>query len=333
MVARLCAYLCRTVSACLAAQALLVGCNSGSSSGSGPLTSSSSGGGGGAPVQVVVFTHVEDNTPVGVLGSPQSKASYDKLRSSLLAVAEKARARTITWVLQPDWTLLEAALLYEDAARRATTGGKNVFAYLRDELGVPIDPHSHEKGGYNYADVAYLLAELGVGGSTVIGGHIWDPSLPEFQEWDRFREPLKGQKYPSFSWRGDILIGAGTPNHVNDPVVSGLWRPLDRDHFFEHSPSGNIVAVGAWRDDLAGVEELVALRASGSAPTSMLLTAYWNVQPKLLTADDGPADVDASVFAPLAWLRDEGAVEVTDFAALVARWRSEFGGAEGLYRP
>ena len=115
----------------------------------------------------------------------------------------------------------------------ATTGGINVLRHLRDTLGVRIDPHSHEGGGYNYSDVASLLDRLGVGGSTVIGGHIWDPSLPQFQQWDRFRGPVAGQRYPSAVWRGDILMGSGTPNHVNDPIVSGVWRPRDRSRYFE----------------------------------------------------------------------------------------------------
>lgn len=46
----------------------------------------------------------------------------------------------------------------------ATTGGRNFLVVLRDDYGVAIDPHSHENGGYNYADVAWLLDDLGVGG-------------------------------------------------------------------------------------------------------------------------------------------------------------------------
>jgi len=285
-----------------------------------------------SPVHVVVFTHVEDNTPSGALGSPQSRASYARLRAAMIDVATRARARGLPWVLQPDWTLLEAARVYEDAATTATTGGQNVMRYLHEDLGVVIDPHSHENGGYNYTDVAYLLTQLGVGGTTVIGGHIWDPALPQFQDWDRFRVAVAGEHYPTASWRGDILIGAGTPNHVNDPLASGLWRPRDRDSFFIDDPAGNVVAVGAWHDELAGVDELIGLSAAGTVPATTILTASWNLLPNELTPPDGPATVDATLFAPLAARRDAGTIVVTDFTTLVATWQAR-GGAAGLYQP
>jgi hypothetical protein len=285
------------------------------------------------PVHVVLFTHLEDNTPAGPLGTAESRSAYLRMRTALLAMAERSAAHELPWVLQPDWKMLEAALVYEDDAATADTGGKNLFRYLREDLGVVIDPHSHESGGYNYTDVAYLLDQLGVGGSTVIGGHIWDPSLPQFQEWDRFREPVAGQRYPQASWRGDLLIGAGTPNHTNDPLVSGVWRPQDRDHFFDDDPAGNIVAVGAWHDDVAGIEELLGLQDDGAVAADAFLTASWNLGPAELTADGGLDVIEADVLVPIAALRDQGRIVVTDFRALVATWQDERGGEAFLYRP
>ncbi len=284
-------------------------------------------------VAVVLFTHIEDQTPAGALGTPQSRLSYTNLRTRLVEIAGRARARKLAWVLQPDWKYLEAALLYEDDTLKASTNGKNLFVHLRDDLGAVIDPHSHESGGYNYTDVAHLLDRLGVGGSTVIGGHIWDPALPQFQRWDRYRVPVAGLKYPTATWRGDVLIGAGTPNHVNDPLVSGVWRPKDRDHFFDDDPAGNIVAIGKWRDEVAGVEELVALYKNGTVAPSVMLTTSWNLKPAAILAANGPADIDAKVFAPLATLRDGGFIEVTDFTNLVAKWRTSLGGKAGVYKP
>ena len=184
------------------------------------------------PVYEVLFTHIEDNTPAGTLGSAQSRQNYLLFRSKLISMANLARDSGVPWSLQPDWKFLEAALLFEDATLTQNTNNKNLLRYLKEDLAVVIDPHSHENGGYNYTDVAHLLDSLGVGSTTVIGGHIWDPTLPQFQEWDRFRVHVEGEKYPGALWRGDILMGSGTPNHVNDPVVSGVWKPRDRDHYF-----------------------------------------------------------------------------------------------------
>lgn len=283
------------------------------------------------PVYVVFFTHVEDNTPSGLLGSMQSRQNYMGHRSNLIAMAALAESSGVQWTLQPDWKLLEAALLYEDSTLRATTNGKNFLRYLEEDRGVVIDPHSHENGGYNYTDVAHLLDSLGVGATTVIGGHIWDPSLPQFQEWDRFRVPVAGQHYPAATWRGDILVGSGTPNHVNDPVISGVWRPRDRDHYFEHDPSANITAIGQYKKSIASISELIDLYRSGVVPPTAMLTFSCNIGPSTLAAPGGLAAVRDTVIAPLQAWRDSGLVVLTDFTSLIHTWETAYGAQGYLY--
>lgn len=284
-----------------------------------------------APVYVVMFTHVEDNTPGGLLGSAQSRQNYLTHRTNLIAMAALAESSGVQWTLQPDWKLLEAALLYEDPALQATTNGKNFLRYLREDRNVVIDPHSHENGGYNYTDVAHLLDSLGVGATTVIGGHVWDPSLPQFQEWDRYRVPVAGQHYPGAIWRGDILIGSGTPNHVNDPLVSGVWRPRDRDHYFEHDPAGNITAIGQYKKSVETISELIALYRSGAVPPTAMLTFSCNINPATLSAPGGLAAVLDTVIVPLAAWRDSGLVVATDFTSLVRTWETSFGALSYVY--
>ena len=284
-------------------------------------------------VHVVLFTHIEDASPPGMLGTPESITQFMAMRARMIEMAELADSHGLQWVLQPDWKILEAALQYEDAEATATTNGKGFLQYLREDLGVVIDPHSHENGGYNYTDVAHLLESLEVGGSTVIGGHIWDPSLAQFQEWDRFREPVDGIAYPDATWRGDILIGSGTPNHVNDPIISGIWRPLDRDNYWTDDPDGNIVAVGAWHEQVSGVQALVDAYADGTVPPERLLTASWNVTPTEIMATDGLAAIEQDVLLPLVALRDDGLVVVTDFTTLIDTWQTDFGGEAYVYEP
>jgi len=280
-------------------------------------------------VHVVVFTHVEDNTPGGDIPSGPSRMQYLQTRQRMLDTADAFRAHGLTWVFQPDWKLLLAAQAYEDASTRASTGGKNVLQYLVEDRGVVVDPHSHEKQGYNYTDVAYLLTQLGVGGSTVIGGHIWDPSLPEFAHWERFRTTQAGSTYPVATWRGDILMGHGTPNHVNDPTVSGVWRPLDPDHFYEDDPAANITAVGDYTHDLAGISTLLGLYDSGAVPSSCMLTATYHLTPAALA---NPAAMEADLLAPLDALVDGGRVVVTDFTSLVDTWEGDYGAAACIHR-
>jgi hypothetical protein len=283
-------------------------------------------------VYVVLFTHIEDNTPAGILGTPACRANYLALRQRLIDVAALAQSFGMRWSFEPDWKFLEAARMYEDADVMASSNGASLLVHLRDSLGAAIDPHAHENGGYNYTDVAYLLELLGAGGSTVIGGHIWDPALPQFQEWDRFRVPVYGLHYPSVQWRGDILMGSGTPNHVNDPLVSGVWRPRDRDHYWQDDPEGNIACVGAWRGDIAGISELAGLYRSGQVDAACMLTASYHLTPAAISAPDGLAAIENDVLRPLASLRDNGQVVMTDFTTLIDTWKGQFNGRAFIHR-
>lgn len=317
--------------------AFLWGCGGASSPTSPGSTSTPTPGGGTAstpqPIWVVLFTHIEDNTPSGTIPSAANRTAYLRLRDALIDMGELAQRSGVKWSLQPDWKFLEAAREYERGSVLADrTGGLNVLQHLKNSLGVAIDPHSHENGGYNYTDVAYLLDQLGVGGSTVIGGHIWDPSLPQFQEWDRFRSSVSGQKYASYSWRGDILMGAGTPNHVNDPTISGVWRPRSRSDFFTDDPAGNIASVGAYKSDVDGITTLYNLYGAGTRTSACMLTASYHILPASLTASGGIAVVERDVIAPFASLKAQGKAELTDFTSLISTWRSRYGGSSCTHR-
>lgn len=284
------------------------------------------------PVHVVLFTHIEDNTPFGLLNAATTRAQYVNLRARLLEMAALARRYNARWTLQPDWKFLLAALEYENAALRASTANLNVLRFLRDSFATAMDAHSHESSGYNYTDVARLLDSLGVGGTTIIGGHIWDPSLPQFSQWDRFRVPVRGQQFPAALWRGDVLMGSGTPNHVNDPIVSGVWRPKDRNNYFEDDPAGNIAVIGAWRSNVPGVIELAARYRSGQTATTCMLTGSMPITPSTLMAVGGLTEIESTLVKPLAMLRDSAQLKFTNFTALVATWKAEFGARACIYR-
>ena len=154
----------------------------------------------------------------------------------------------------------------------------------------------------------------------------WDPQLPQFQEWDRFRAPVRGIRYPNAVWRGDILMGSGTPNHVNDPAISGVWRPKDRADYFADDPSGNVACVGAFKSDMAGISELLDLYRAGQVSADCMLTASHPIRPADIMAPGGLGPIESAVIGPLAAARDGGLVVLTDFTALVATWRDQFGG-------
>ncbi len=283
------------------------------------------------PVYVVLFTHIEDNSPGGIMGSEESRKNFLQARRNMIDMANLAKRYNIPWSYQPDWKILLAALMYEDSLSMRTTNGKNFLRYLKEDLGVIIDPHSHEKQGYNYTDVAHLLDSLGVGGSKIIGGHIWDPDIPNFQRWDRYRVPVSGSIYPWAVWRGEVLMGSGTPSHSDDPVVSGVWRPKDRHNFFVDDPEGNISCVGQYKGDISSIIELIHLYDDSTVPGTCMLTSSYHITPTQLDTDLG--FVEDSVIKPLLNWVDKGVVIVTDFTTLISEWKTKYHSNGYIYNP
>jgi len=293
------------------------------------------------PIYVVIFTHIEDNTPTGVLGTTEARQNYILWRNRLITLGNLFFQYKAKWVLEPDWKFLLAALNYEDSTLTSNTNKKNLFRYLKEDLNVAIDPHSHEKQGFNYTDVAHLLDSLGVGGSTVIGGHVWDPNLPEFAEWDRFRVPVAGSKFPWAVWRGDILMGSATPNHINDPHISGVWRPKDRYHFWEDDPLGNIVCIGQYKNSdkayfnefIKNINELGDLYRTGKVATKFMLTIYKHLTPAEISAPKMLQSIEDSLLKPLLQLQSMGRLKLTDFTSLIADWKTLFNSQAFIYNP
>ncbi|MCR4376097.1 MAG: hypothetical protein NUW22_14735 [Acidobacteria bacterium] len=127
-------------------------------------------------------------------------------------------------------------------------------------------------------------------------------------------------------------MGSGTPNHTNDPIVSGVWRPTDPWNYFEDSPSGNIACVGAFKGDIDGISELVARYTSGQSASTCMLTSTYHITPAMISSSSGLSTLERDLLSPLSSLRSSGKVEVTDFTTLVATWKSQFGGQACIYR-
>lgn len=283
----------------------------------------------GSNIYVAIGTHNEDTPDFA-----NDKNAYRSYRSSLLQFAQMMRTRNLPWNWQSDWSFLNAVIRYDiterDTEFLAQTEGLNVVQYLKQRLDVEIDPHSHEKMGYNYADVAYLVTQTGVDPSPVVGGHIWDPAEATFQNWPKFIGGLRGTRYPSYTWTPSLLMGAGTPNHRNDPVATGIWNPAASDQFFTHSPSGTLATWGGWNGDEtlvnATVSELETLDRNSMWTATYVINQGDMPKPGYLTGTLAP-QLDA-----IAALRDAGRIQVVKFEQGLAAWRSRYGGQGFVYR-
>ena len=287
-------------------------------------------------LHLAIATHSEDRHHPQTPDYQADKAAYTASRNGLLAFAGAMASRGLKWNWQSDYNFLEACRKWEiqtpDAALLAATGGKTIVRFLREDLDVECDPHSHENDGYNYADVAWLMSACGVEPAPVVGGHIYDPSDPGFQNWPRFNAGIGGAKYPSAAWKPQLLMGAGTGQHRNDPTASGIWRPLSTSAFFTTGGSG-VAAFGGWDNEPASLAGLAQSVASGQMDPSRM----WTFTLVLGQQDFPTVGYLQNQVLPLldqiVALRAAGQVQVVQFTEALALWTGTFGGVEGVYRP
>ena len=285
----------------------------------------------GPVLYLAIATHSEDQPDYS-----GNKILYANSRAALVNFAQLMAARNLKWNWECDWNFLNAAytneVLVPDTNLLATTANTNIVAWLRYVMGVETDPHSHENSGYNYADVAYLFTRMGVTPSSVVGGHVYDPSYSTFQNWPRFTgSGLTGAKYTNYTWRPQLLMGAGTPNHVSDPVVTGIWRPAGTNDYFTDSPTGGILNWGMWGEDR--FSELLDLAATNGLPTNRMWTVGFTFgQGQFATTPGYLTNVVVPMIDMVAALRDAGRIRVVQFEEGLTIWTNQFSAVATNYQ-
>ena len=293
-----------------------------------------------------------------------TKATYVQWREAIITFANLCRARNLPWQFQSDFNFLEGVRRFEvfgggsydstitngtyviDALTGTTstnTLGKNVVKYLHENLGVNLDPHSHESNpSYNYADVAWLID---VGCDTdvtlVVGGHVYTGT--GYQDWPKFVEDrdsngindgLLAVSHSGYRWKPHLLMGGGTAAHSADPHVCGLWHPQDASNYFVDLPTGPIAAVGNWEQDFFENNRLLTLLENNTLPHNNKLWTIGRVmnhrdlvQPGYLTTT-APAILDTIA----AW-RDSGRFQVKTWEDIYTEWMAApYNGQSSLYQ-
>jgi hypothetical protein len=183
---------------------------------------------------------------------------------------------------------------------------------------IAVDAHSHERSGWNYADVAFLLQQLGVPTTGLVGGYIASP--PSQQTWTRLRAPLVGLRPPYPVWQAQALWGGGSGNHRDDPRASGIWRPRDAEHFFEDDPSQTL-------PDL-----LLRLR-TGQLEPGRLYTATIMVPQCSLDSDPTLLPTVAAIFDRFVPDVATGDLVWATLPTVLRTWREQYGSAPVVLRP
>lgn len=219
------------------------------------------------PIYVSIVTHIEE--PPGNPDYVNSEETFWKDREAIVSFAEMLAEEQVKYNFESDWNLLLAATKYDTGTE--STNGKNFLRYVKEDLLFEVDPHAHEKK-YNYADVAYLIKQLGVTPSFIAGGFIASPAKDSKVEY--FRNTLRGIQYPSYSWKAEILWGGGTKDHENEESfwVSGIWKPKDNENYLVDDENALLPEIGNYEKGWDGLDDLLKLQKKGSLVPGKIYT-------------------------------------------------------------
>jgi hypothetical protein len=215
----------------------------------------------GPHIYVSFASHNEDEFHPDYPNYVDDEETFWQHRNDAIAYARMLHEHGVKYDFQTDWNFLLAVLAYDKGDE--STNGKNVIRYLHEDLGVDIDPHSHESSGYNLVDVAYLIKQTGVTPTGVVGGFIAGP--PEDSQLSYFWNLSQGEKYPSASWEPQMLWGGGTGQHQNesDYWTSGIWYPKSAENFKTHDPNAPLPVVGNYLSSWEGLDDLLSKLRNG----------------------------------------------------------------------
>jgi hypothetical protein len=223
------------------------------------------------PLYLTVVSHNEE----GGAGRPVYTADvnyYLQNRDLVKLLAETITSRGATYNFQSDWNYLKAVAQFDTGDAVTNTAGKNIVRWMKENLGVEVDPHAHETQ-YNYADVAYLIEQLGVTPSKNVGGFLYNPP-DNPQGWEQHAAGLFGRVNTNYFWRADHLWGAATFQHQgDDDKSSGIWRPKDRYNFYVDDSVQRLLYIGGGCGGQAGVTNLLSQIETDLAPSNGFYTA------------------------------------------------------------
>jgi hypothetical protein len=278
------------------------------------------------PVYVTIISHNEE--PAG--GRPDYTANlnyYLQNRDLVKLLAETVTGKGATYNFQSDWNYLKAVAMYDVGSVTDNTAGKNIVRWMKEDLGVEVDPHAHETQ-YNYTDVAYLIEQLGVTPSKNVGGFLYDPP-DNSQGWEKHINGISGSVYPSYFWRADHLWGGGTYQHLgNDDKSSGIWRPQDRYNFYVDDPAQRLLFIGGCGGQPSVTQLLDDIQA-GRAPAGGFYTVTLMMIQDWMT----PQSIAqlGSFIDFLAPYVAQGRVQWVTLSQMAGLWRTQYGSQPSRY--
>lgn len=232
-------------------------------------------------IYVSIVTHSEDTSSPGIPDFSTNEAFTITERDGVATFATMLKEHGAKYDWQSDWNFLLGLKAFDKGS--AAMNNKTLVRYLVEDLGMSADPHSHQHNGYNFADVAYLMNQLGVTPSGIVGGFIAAPT--EASEYSHFTAPISGNKYPSYTWTPTALWGGGTGLHINESEqwTSGIWIPKSESDLFTPVSTGTPI-IGRYQSDFNGLDDLLEKQRNNELEAGNMYTVTITTNQNLLTS-------------------------------------------------
>ncbi len=248
-----------------------------------------------------------------------NEALFWKHREAIVKFANMLYEEGVKYNFQSDWNFLLAINMYDKGT--PSTNGKNLLRYLKEDLGFEIDPHAHETT-YNYADVAYLIENLGVTPSNTVGGFIAYP--PNQSKVEYFWSPITGWHY-NYTWQAQILWGGATKWHKNEETlwVSGIWKPMDNENFLVHGDNAPLPHVGGFGGGWDTLAILLEKQQNGELEPNKIYTQTIFVSQNSLL-DDEFIEYFRNKIRELSDYTKNGLIKWVGLEEVVKIWKEEY---------
>lgn len=188
---------------------------------------------------LVYFNFISHDEDTGPWNNP---SYYAADRAKLISLSTYFQTKGITFNLQSDYLYLTNVLSKDPALISATTNNKNILRWMAEDMGVEIDPHSHEKI-YIYPDIVKLMDSIGLPESKLMGGSLYGEKNG-INVWSNLINGQYGVVFPNKFWAPDYIMGGGSKNHVADLNYYGFWNPKDTDNYLTHYPANHLRHIG-----------------------------------------------------------------------------------------
>ncbi len=300
---------------------------------------------GVTPVYVTFYSHNEETWDKLI----KNYEDYQTYRENLIERVDIIKEYNATLNWQTDHTVLELMIEYENPELMEITNNKNILRYMSEDKEIFIDPHTHL---FNLADIAYLIEELGVQPSEIVGGTRFRECTEEgsfdFISWhdEILLNPqgsITGLDY-DYTWKPKILTVPGIGGHFFDEMSTGIWKPGDNENFYEHSDSNPLIYIGqgnphykntlgdehasgalVLQEDGEYIIELIEKIKNEELEPGKLYTASIHLRDNIQS--DAGANTNEGLTEILEVLQpyvDEGSIIYKDYETIASLWLTEY---------